>query len=300
MARQYRAPSAGGFYHVTNRGNNKQDIFLNRGDGLFFMKYLAKACHDANIFIHAYCLMRNHYHLLVETPEANLSYAIALLQAPYARHFNKKYQRVGHVFQGPFRSQVIEVDEYYLTVVRYIMQNPIRANITDDLGAYEFCSFRMSLGWARAEPWFAHEYLMAKFDMYGATNGVDGKSEFLRFVRERDYVNLWEQVVADAYIGTPAFIEKMKPPTVRKNAIKAQARPRTRSLQEIRVKFPNRVEFIREAYYEGGYMQSEIACFLQLSPATISRGLAAINALRLQVTDDAVEVSRDCEEVALE
>lgn len=271
MARKYRAPTAGGFYHVMNRGNNKQDIFLDRGDAQFFMKYLAKGCKNANVRIHAYCLMRNHYHLLVETPEANLSYALAIIQSPYAQHFNKKYQRVGHVFQGNFVSQVIEVDEYYLTVVRYIMQNPIRANITQDLNTYEFCSYRMSLGQAPVEEWFAYEYLMGKFAHQGASNGLTGEAEFLRFVRERDYVNLWEKVVSNAYLGSPEFIEAMRPQLIKPNFIKAQARPRARSLDELWLQIPSRDEFIHEAYVNNGYHQIEIARFLGVSGSTISR-----------------------------
>lgn len=278
MARKYRAPTKGGFYHVMNRGNNKQDIFLNRGDALFFMKYLAAGCKNANVRIHAYCLMRNHYHLLVETPEANLSYALALIQGPYALHFNKKYQRVGHVFQGNFVSHIIEVDEYYLTVVRYIMQNPIRAKITIDLSAYEFCSYRMSLGHAPAEEWFAYDYLMAKFTQQGATNGLDGKAEFLRFVREQDYVNLWEKVVSNAYLGSAKFIESVRPKVIKPNLIKAQARPKTQSLAELWIQFPNRDEFIYEAYLNVGYYQIEIARFLGVSNSTISRVLKCMQA----------------------
>lgn len=276
MARHYRAPAEGGFYHVTNRGNNKQPIFLDRGDGLFFLKYLAKGCLSANIRIHAYCLMTNHYHLLVETPEANLSYALSLIQAPYARHFNKKYNRVGHVFQGSFRSCIIEVDEYYLTVVRYIMQNPIRANITQDLSRYEFCSFRMSLGFAPAEKWFAHDYLMGKFSEQGATNGVDGKAEFMRFVREQDYINLWEKVVSDAYLGSPEFIEKVKPKKHKPNLVKAQARPRTKALDELSNTIRNRTLFISEAFFTQGYYQVEIAKFLGVSNSTVSRAVRDI------------------------
>lgn len=271
MARKYRAPKEGGFYHVTNRGNNKQSIFLSRGDGLFFMKYLAEACKSANIRIHAYCLMSNHYHLLIETPEANLSYAVALFQAPYARHFNKKYQRVGHVFQGSFGSQIIEVDEYYLTVVRYIMQNPIRANITKDLSTYEFCSYRMSLGHTCMEPWFAYDFLMAKFTHQGLKTGLDGKAEFLRFVRERDYENLWAKVVSNAYLGTEKFIDSVKPHSSTPNLLKAQARPKTIKLEALRKEFSNRNDFIVQAYFQAGYYQVEIANFLGLHNSSVSR-----------------------------
>ena len=290
MARHYRAPVEGGFYHVTNRGNNKQQIFFDRGDGLFFLKYLAKGCLSANIRIHAYCLMPNHYHLLVETPEANLSYALSLIQAPYARHFNKKYNRVGHVFQGSFRSCIIEVDEYYLTVVRYIMQNPIRANITQDLRRYEFCSYRMSLGFAPAETWFAHDYLMGKFSEQGATNGLDGKAEFLRFVREQDYNNLWEKVVSDAYLGSPEFIEKFKPRKLKKNLVKAQARPRTKTLDELFETVNNRNSFISDAYFNYGYYQVEIAKFLGISSSTVSRAVRNITKLRGAVDETTLEI----------
>ena len=129
MARPLRVEYAGAYYHVMNRGNARDKIFYGDRDRERFLQYLAISAQRFSIIIHAYCLMTNHYHLLVETPEPNLSAAIQWLNVSYATYLNKKRRRSGHLFQGRFKSILVQADEWFKYLSRYIHLNPVRARI---------------------------------------------------------------------------------------------------------------------------------------------------------------------------
>jgi len=112
MARLLRVEYPGAYYHVINRGNNQEKIYKNDRDREKFLEYLEKAAERFSIIIHTYCLMDNHYHLLVETPEANLSLVMQWINVSYATYFNRKRDRYGHQFQGRFKAILIDADEY--------------------------------------------------------------------------------------------------------------------------------------------------------------------------------------------
>ncbi|RUO29984.1 hypothetical protein CWE12_08465 [Aliidiomarina sedimenti] len=277
MSRKYRAPRKGGFYHVTNRGNNKEVLYRSRGDMQFFIKYLARACVRSNVKVHAYCLMSNHYHVLLETPEANLSYAVMQFESAFACFVNKKYERVGHVFQGRFDSQLIEEQIYYLTVVRYIMQNPVRAMMIGHPRWYEFCSYRMTMGFEPVAEWFARDYLLNAFEKQGAKNGLDGKQEFVRFINERDYENLWHRIKHGAFLGSDEFVRTHLPKKIPKSLPKALARAPQITLRDLKNSYPDRNQFIAAAHMEAGHSQASIARYLGVHPSTVCVVLRKFN-----------------------
>jgi len=125
MARPLRIEYPGAFYHVTSRGNEQKDIFKNRRDREKFLKYLASATQRYAATVHSYCLMSNHYHLLLETPEGNLSEIMRHINGAYTTYFNIKRKRSGHLFQGRYKSILIEADEYLVELSRYIHLNPV-------------------------------------------------------------------------------------------------------------------------------------------------------------------------------
>ena len=129
MPRPHRPLAAGLIYHVTARGNAKAATFRTGTDYEVFLSGLAVAQHLDGLLTHAYCLMENHYHLLVETPRANLDNAMQRLNATYAMRFNRSHERTGHVFQGRYGAKLITDDDYALTVVRYIAANPVQAGL---------------------------------------------------------------------------------------------------------------------------------------------------------------------------
>ena len=129
MARPLRIQFPRALYHITARGNAKQNIFLNKDDFNDFLIILCKVTKRYHLLLHCYCLMHNHYHLLLETPEGNISQGIRQLNGTYTQQFNKKYQRVGHLFQGRYKSILVEKENYLLELSRYIALNPQRANL---------------------------------------------------------------------------------------------------------------------------------------------------------------------------
>ncbi|HUI07002.1 MAG TPA: transposase [Verrucomicrobiae bacterium] len=126
MARPIRVEFAGAVYHVMARGNERRPVFRDDEDRRRFLETLGEMTEQFGVAVHAYCLMANHYHLLVETPRANLSRAMGWLQTTYTVRFNRRHRRSGHLFQGRFKAQVIEVDEYAQWLVEYIHLNPVR------------------------------------------------------------------------------------------------------------------------------------------------------------------------------
>jgi len=141
MSRPIRIEFAGAFYHVTARGNERKKIFLSQRDYARFKEYLEIARERFGCVLHAYVLMGNHYHLLLETPEANLSKVMHYLNGSYTTYFNVKRKRNGHLFQGRYKSIVVDRDSYLLELSRYIHLNPIRAGIKERPEEYPHSSY---------------------------------------------------------------------------------------------------------------------------------------------------------------
>ena len=146
MPRPLRPQIEHGSYHVTSRGNRKQEIYVDAADRKYFLELATRNCERYEWMIHAYCLMTNHYHLLVETPQANISAAMQRLNAMYAEWFNWRHRVSGHLFQGRFHSVSIKTDAQFATVCRYIVLNPVRAGICDDPVEYGWSSYRATAG----------------------------------------------------------------------------------------------------------------------------------------------------------
>src|SRR5271154_2988041 len=126
MARPLRVEFAGALYHVTARGNERRPVYRDDEDRRMFLATLGQACDEFGLRIHAYCLMPNHYHLLVETPRANLSRSIGWFQTTYTVRFNRRHRRSGHLFQGRFKAHVIDAEDYARQLVCYVHLNPVR------------------------------------------------------------------------------------------------------------------------------------------------------------------------------
>lgn len=151
--------AAGLVYHVTARGNAKAPTFLTDADYEVFLSGLAVARNLDGLLCHAYCLMTNHYHLLVETPRANLDDAMHRLNSTYAIRFNRHHERTGHVFQGRYGSKLITDDDYALTVVRYIAANPVQAGLCARPEDWPWSSYAATAGLAPSQPFLTSRVL---------------------------------------------------------------------------------------------------------------------------------------------
>ena len=136
----------GGVYHVTARGNARAAIFRDEQDYRVLCNVLSKTVEGHGWLCHSYCLLPNHYHLLLETPEPNLSRGMAVLNGSYARRFNWRYSRVGHVFQGPYGAVLLRDDAHLLEVCRYIALNPVRAGLAGSPADWPWSSYRPLAG----------------------------------------------------------------------------------------------------------------------------------------------------------
>lgn len=141
MPRGAREKSESGYYHVILRGIGRQSIFEDNEDNIRFIETIHRYKNELQVEIHAYCLMGNHVHILLRDTKEQLNLLMKKIAGSYAYYFNRKYDRVGHVFQDRFKSEAVEDDEYYLTVLRYIHQNPKKADIST-IEAYEWSSYK--------------------------------------------------------------------------------------------------------------------------------------------------------------
>jgi putative transposase len=150
MARPLRIAIPGGPYHVIARGNNRQLVYLDEHDRTRFLELLAAVVERYRLLCHSYCLMGNHYHLLLETPKANLSLAMRQLNGLSAQRFNRRHGRCGHLFQARFRAILVQKESHLLRAARYIVRNPVRARICDHPAEWRWSSYNALAGAAPA------------------------------------------------------------------------------------------------------------------------------------------------------
>jgi putative transposase len=204
VSRQLRLEFPGAIWHVTSRGNERRDIFRDDADRRRFVTLLSKAVAHRRWILHAWVLMSNHYHLLIETPEVGLSRGMKWLNQEYAQAFNERHQRVGHLFQGRFKSILVEREGHLLELIRYIVLNPVRAQAVAFAGDYDWSNYRATAGLQAPPAWLEVEWTL---DQFGARNRPQAQEAYRRFVadaRGASY-NPWERVVGQIYLGAQLF-----------------------------------------------------------------------------------------------
>ena len=208
MARPLRIEYPGAFYHVTSRGNEKKDIFKSAADREKFLFYLASACARYGAEIHAYCLMTNHYHLMLETPFANLSLVMKYINSSYTTYFNIKSKRVGHLLQGRYKAILVEADAYAAELSRYIHLNPVRAGMVKSPEEYRWSSCRFYTD--GGEPlWLTTRFIFGYF----GTEVPESRRKYRSYINEKigveNYSPLME-VVASTILGSEDFVREIR------------------------------------------------------------------------------------------
>lgn len=209
MARPLRIEYPGAFYHVLHRGNEGKDIFKSNRDREKFLEYVGKAVERYDIKIHSYCLMSNHYHLLIETPHPNLSQAIKWINVCYAAYFNRRRRRSGHLFQGRFKAVVIDADEYLKHLSRYIHLNPIRAGMVDHCKDYPWSSYPVFGGYVKACEWLETDWLLSLFSQ-SRKMAMERYREFVEAVQNETIENPSKDIVSGVILGGSEFINWIK------------------------------------------------------------------------------------------
>jgi putative transposase len=214
MARQWRIEYAGGIYHILSRGNQKQIIFKNNKDREQFIDILGIASIRFSIEIYAFVLMGNHYHILLKTKKANLSKAMQWIGSTYTRKFNIRHQQIGHLFQGRFKSILVENETYLLRLSYYIHRNPLRAGLVKRLADYQWSSYN---AYAYKKSTFPN-WLNIKFILSRFTSKDQHRSYRLKAQNYSDEnKQIWEDVKHGLIFGSEQFIEKIKNKFLKKN-----------------------------------------------------------------------------------
>jgi putative transposase len=181
MARPLRIELSGGLYHVTSRGNRREDIYFSEDDRRAWLEVFVQVCERFNWVCHAYCQMTNHYHIVVETPEGNLSQGMRQLNGIYTQRVNRTHGRVGHVFQGRFKGILVEKDAYLLELSRYVVLNPVRAGMVADCRDWPWSSYRAMLGEETVPLWLESDWILGQF----AAEREQAVRRYVDFVRKR-------------------------------------------------------------------------------------------------------------------
>lgn len=272
MARQLRIQFPGALYHITARGNDKQDIFLREDDYDDFLLILGKACKRYNLILHSYCLMSNHYHLLIETPVGNISQGMRQINSSYTQHFNKKYQRVGHLLQGRFKSILVEKESYLLELSRYISLNPVRARMVEDPKDWPWSSYPQLIGFNKKIPCLFTDWILGQF----GTDRESALKTYQDFILSGiDKESPLKNVKGQIFLGSNEFLTKMEKFINLKEQLaeipKKQLYSSRPTLVEIFTSNQVRDKKIYQANQEYGYTLKEIASHLHLHYTTISK-----------------------------
>ncbi len=268
----------GAVYHITARGNERKKIFLDDRDREIFLNIIKQVKDRFHWLFHSYVLMGNHYHLLVETPEANLSRGMRQLNGVYTREFNWRHARVGHLFQGRFKAILIEKDDYLVEVSRYIALNPVRANIVKKAEDWPWGSYRASIGIDNPPVWLTVEWIL---EQYGADRKVAAAC-FRRYVEKGiggEYPT--DELRGGWILGSERFLNKVQGLIEEKNEVieipRAQRQAPHKELDEIFLKGArrgaSREESIYRSYVESGYTMKEIADYLEIHYVSVSRAI---------------------------
>jgi putative transposase len=207
MARPLRLELPGALHHVFNRGNERKNIFRSDEDRSDFLALLIAERERCNWIIHDYALMDNHFHLVIETPEGNLSKGMQRLEGTYAQRFNKRHDRCGHLFGGRFKSKLVEKESYLLELSRYVALNPVVAGMVDRPEDYAWSSYRAKAGYEPAPAWLD----MSGLDQFGSDRKA-AEAEYRAFVAAKIGVEptIWDNLVGQVYLGGPEFIDRVQ------------------------------------------------------------------------------------------
>ena len=276
MSRPLRLELSGGLYHVTWRGDRREDIFLDDTDREAWLEILAHCCERYNWAIHVWCQMTNHYHLVVETAEANLAAGMRQFNGVYTQRVNRRHRRVGHVFQGRYKAILVERDSYLLELARYVVLNPVRAGMVKHARQWKWSAYPAMVGTAPRPGWLHTDWLLGQF----------GASRARRIERYIEFVQegirgpcVWDNLKGQVFLGSEMFVESMQgelevaaKQTIREIP-RLQRRALAKSLDYYRDTFDDAKSGMVAAYATGDYTLQAIADAFGVHYATVSRAI---------------------------
>jgi putative transposase len=276
MTRPLRIEYAGAVYHITSRGNEKKAVFKDDQDRINFLNTLQHVNKRYNWLCHAYCMMDNHYHLLIETPDGNLSLGMRQLNGVYTQLFNKRHQRTGHLFQGRYKSILIQKDSHLLEVCRYVVLNPVRARMVERPESWKWSSYRATAGRESPAPCLTVDWILGQFSR---KRGAAEKKyrQFVKWGIGKD--TIWREVKGQSILGEDDFVEGLITHIKKHQDVpeipKSHRYANRPSLDKIFLKNEiidkkKRDKKIIDAVQKYGYTQQQIAAHLSMHYSTIS------------------------------
>ena len=276
MARPLRLEYPGAFYHVTCRGNRREQIYRNRSDRLAWLAETDRVCRRFHFFVHAYCQMTNHFHMLVETPEGNLGQGMRQLNCAYSQYYNRRHGLAGHVMEGRYKAILVQKDSYLRELARYVVLNPVRAGIVARPEQWEWSSYRFMLG-DPSPSWLKTEWLLACF----------GEEPSAATHAYQDFVmagigaaSPLEKVRFQCMLGDESFVSQHRQPLggmASSEIAREQRRVLAMSLAEYALSFSPRDVAMAQAYRSTAFSMRQIAAHFGVSVKTVSRAVAAFD-----------------------
>jgi REP element-mobilizing transposase RayT len=277
MVRPIRIEFPGAIYHVTSRGNQKQRIFLDERDFRSFFSTLAVVVESCKWVVHAHCLMPNHYHLLVETPDAKLSMGMKYLNGVYVQAFNRRHDRVGHGLQGRFTAILVDRESYLLELCRYVVLNPVRAGLVTKPEEWKWSSYAATMGRAPTPGFLDVEWVLSQFGRDSRSSRKAYREFVLAGLRS---ASPWSNLVGGVLLGGEKFIKGMRPYFEEKKPVdgisrteRSAPRPSLARIFGKTGRWPSSAHAIRIARDRHGYTLKDIAAFLGVHQSTLTRKL---------------------------
>ena len=272
MARPVRLEFGGALYHVTARGDRREAIYEDDVDREHFLEVLGEVVGRFNWRCHAYCLMSNHYHLLVATPDGNLSKGMRQLNGVFTQWSNRRHHRTGHLFQGRFKAVLVDADSYLLELTRYVVLNPVRAHMVESPAKWPWSSYQAVTGEVDSPAWLESDGLLAQF----GTRRARAVAAYEKFVREgMEGESIWTHLNRQVFLGDDAFVARaqkragQRPDDI--NIPRAQRRPPAPTLKSIAKAHPDRDTAVRAAWATGEYSYTQIAACFGVHFTTVGR-----------------------------
>ena len=274
MSRPLRIELAGGLYHLTSRGDRHEAIYRDDQDRTQWLATFGEVCRRFNWRCHTYCEMTNHYHVVLETPDANLSRGMRQLNGVYTQATNRRHGLVGHLFQGRFNAILVERDAYLLELARYVVLNPVRAGMVQDARDWPWSSYRAMVGQEPAPAWLETDWLLGLF----GEERSGAQAAYAAFVRQGiGQPGIWEGLRHQVFLGSEAFVERhcvpSRPLERLREVPRAQRRPLAKPLADFAQRYPVRHEAMAKAFQTGVYTMQEIADYFGVHYSTVSRAV---------------------------
>ncbi len=272
MSRPLRLEFVGALYHITSRGNDRKSIYFDETDFELFLGILEDVCESYHCTVYAYCLMSNHYHLLLETAEPNLSKIMRQLNGVFTQSMNRKYHHVGHLFQGRYKAILVDKEAYLLELSRYIVLNPVRAKMVNSPDEWLWSNWHYMVGRAKSPKWLTTDFILNYF----SSNRAKAIAKYVDFVSDGVNRNIWDDLQHQIFLGDDNFVEKhqLLAELIEGDVSEIPSSQRQTdglTLSEYQEKYTDKHSAIYNAYLSGQFTQKQIGEHFGLHYSRISQ-----------------------------